>query len=115
VRGTTYEITGLKATRRKYPISADRLSDGKSFKFPVDVIKRAGLPQQHIEGLTPEIRDGFARIIGDLSPENLTCDGELSEAESNRKYLHLKAEWSALERRAGQGVSDEQAWEFGRV
>jgi hypothetical protein len=29
------------------------------------------------------------RIDGDLSPENLTCDGELSRTEVNRRYKAL--------------------------
>jgi hypothetical protein len=40
VRGTTYQITGLKSRRRKYPISAIRVSDGKAFKFPEATVKR---------------------------------------------------------------------------
>ena len=42
VRGTVYRITGLKPRRPKYPICADRVSDGKSFKFPVEIVKGAG-------------------------------------------------------------------------
>ena len=30
-------------------------------------------------------------IDGDLSPENLTCDGELPRAEVNRRYRELTA------------------------
>ena len=31
--------------------------------------------------------DGLARSLdGDLSPENLHCDGEISQAEAQRKY-----------------------------
>jgi len=29
------------------------------------------------------------RIDGELSPENLTCDGELSRSQINRKYNQL--------------------------
>ena len=31
------------------------------------------------------------RVGADLSPENLTCDGELSRTEVNRRYTHLQA------------------------
>jgi hypothetical protein len=39
---------------------------------------------------TPEDRQRLARRIdNELSPENLTCDGELSRAEVNRRYNNL--------------------------
>jgi hypothetical protein len=38
-RGEKYRITGLNLRRRKYPISAERLRDGKSFKFGADTVK----------------------------------------------------------------------------
>jgi hypothetical protein len=39
---------------------------------------------------TPEDRQRLARRIdNELSPENLTCDGELSRAEINRRYNNL--------------------------
>tara|TARA_B100000614_G_C14333991_1_gene405956 strand:+ start:240 stop:653 length:414 start_codon:yes stop_codon:yes gene_type:complete len=36
--GKTFKITGLKRTRRKYPISATM--NGKSYKFPAEQIKQ---------------------------------------------------------------------------
>jgi len=36
----TFKITGLKPSRRKYPISADRVDDGKGFKFTAENVKR---------------------------------------------------------------------------
>ena len=36
--GKTFKITGLKTTRRKYPISATM--NGKSYKFPAEQIKQ---------------------------------------------------------------------------
>lgn len=39
---------------------------------------------------TPEDRQRLARRIdNELSPENLSCDGELSRAEINRRYNNL--------------------------
>ena len=37
----TFEITGLVTRRRKFPISAKRVRDGKPFKFPAEKVKRA--------------------------------------------------------------------------
>lgn len=40
-RMTLYRITGLKTSRPKFPVSAERVSDGHRFKFPADVVRRA--------------------------------------------------------------------------
>ena len=39
-RGTLYTITGFRPRSRKYPVMATRM-DGKTFKFPIDNVKRA--------------------------------------------------------------------------
>lgn len=36
--GTQYRITGLKTRRKKFPISGERVSDGKPFKFTADQV-----------------------------------------------------------------------------
>lgn len=36
-----------------------------------------------------DVRSLFISIEGDLSPENLHCDGEISTAEANRRYNFL--------------------------
>jgi hypothetical protein len=40
VAGKQYKIVDVKPSNRKYPVIAQRLSDGKSFKFPVSEVKR---------------------------------------------------------------------------
>ena len=37
-RGKTYKITGLNTRARKYPICADCIENGRSYKFPVRTI-----------------------------------------------------------------------------
>ncbi len=39
VNGTQYRITGLKTRRPKFPISAERVSDGRAFKFPLSSVE----------------------------------------------------------------------------
>jgi hypothetical protein len=36
--GIRYRVVGLKPRRRKFPISAVRVSDGRAFKFPVSTV-----------------------------------------------------------------------------
>lgn len=40
-RGTSYRISGVELGRPKFPIQADRVHDGRRFKFPVDTVRRA--------------------------------------------------------------------------
>jgi hypothetical protein len=41
VEGDRYRITGIDPRRPKYPIDVERVSDRRSFKFPIDeVVKR---------------------------------------------------------------------------
>ena len=39
-RGETFKITGLNLKAKKYPIQAEMLSNGKSYKFPADTVCR---------------------------------------------------------------------------
>ena len=39
--GTQYKITGLNTRRPKFPVSAERVCDGKLFKFPASVVRNA--------------------------------------------------------------------------
>jgi hypothetical protein len=54
----------------------------------------------------PEVVKRFIDLSCRLSPENLTCDGELSRTESRRRYRHLMLEWKKLERRIGRKISE---------
>jgi hypothetical protein len=116
VRRTVYKISGLKSSRPKYPISVVRVSDGKGFKFPEGTVKSALniAPKftKTSEGLSDEIKREFSRLVGELSPENLTCDGECSGAEVRRRRINITRQWKELERRAGLTVSEDQAWGF---
>jgi hypothetical protein len=107
-RGHTYMITGLKTSRPKFPISASRVTDGKGFKFPADLVLRA-LGRQ-VSGLTPSIKESFVGLACDLSPENLCCDGEATRAQISRRRSDIMTKWAALEARAGRKVSEEDAW-----
>lgn len=40
-RGKTYRICGFKPRARKYPVLAECVQDGKTYKFPVDTVKAA--------------------------------------------------------------------------
>lgn len=59
-----------------------------------------------------EIESEFAGLVCDLSPENLTCDGECSTAEVNRRLSAIKKRWRELEKEYGKMVSEDEAYDF---
>lgn len=52
----------------------------------------------------------FESLAGQLSPENLHCDGEISNEEARAKGVKLNAAWSALETIVGHRVSEQDVW-----
>jgi len=60
--------------------------------------------------LSPEMKDAFSSLACRLSPENLSCDGELSRSEVNRRWKALTAQWKALERQAGREVDESELY-----
>lgn len=57
-----------------------------------------------------EIWARFRELASDLSPENLTCDGELSRTQVQRRLKALRKEWGQLETLLGREVTEEQVW-----
>lgn len=47
----------------------------------------------------------FLSLFNDMSPENLSCDGELSRAEQRARLRRIEQEWKRLERQVGRKVS----------
>jgi hypothetical protein len=61
-------------------------------------------------GLSPALKEQFLSLACALSPENLTCDGELSRAQVAKRFKALKAKWKALEKIAGRSVSESEVF-----
>lgn len=57
------------------------------------------------------IKIRFVELAGELSPENLHCDGERSAAEAARIGRLLKKEWAKLETQIGYQVTDQMVYE----
>lgn len=60
--------------------------------------------------LTIEHKLKFNSLAGQLSPENLSCDGELSRAQVKKRYNSLMTQWRALEKEVGRSVSEDETW-----
>ena len=57
-----------------------------------------------------DIMSEFLRLACSLSPENLYCDGECSQAEANRRYKEIMKEWHSLEKKLGKTMTEEEAY-----
>lgn len=163
----TFRITGIKTRRPKYPVSATRVKDGRSYKFTAQQVLH-GLPDggaNDADGLTvgdrvsytnpfheveigtvegylgqgrvrlllttgetrtpkaseckpvtgkrdeDDILDDIDRVYGNLSPENLTCDGECSRSEVARRSAAYNRALRALFKELGREVTEEECYE----
>jgi len=80
--------------------------DGKFFKTKKVAEKYARKYMKlNAKGISEEMLEKFGRLDGEFSPENLTCDGELSNLQVRKKYAMLMREWRALEKEIGHKIS----------
>lgn len=56
-----------------------------------------------------ELMDALTVLCGELSPENLSCDGELSRTAINQKLRDIRGEWKEIETKLGRKVSEDEA------
>jgi len=122
VNKTKYRLTGLKTRRPKLPITADRVYDGRGFKFPASSVtnvqregasRRAAIEsQQAREPLTEEIKKQFVKLVCELSPENISWDGERSRADIRKATVAIKKQWRELEARIWRSVGESEAFGF---
>lgn len=61
------------------------------------------------------ILNDINRVYSALSPENLTCDGELRGRAVQAKAFRLRGELKNLFRELGRTVSEDEAWESSRA
>lgn len=60
--------------------------------------------------MTPQLLSKFSRLASDLSPENLYCDGEISQAEAMEKKRRITKEWRELEQQLGRKITEDEVW-----
>lgn len=58
--------------------------------------------------MTIELKRKFLDLYCALSPENLSCDGELPEDQVREQKAVLRKQWQALEAEMGRDVSDDE-------
>lgn len=108
--GREYKLVGIDPRRWKYPVVGEDTHTGERRIFAAESVIRALAPRGQAVGLTPALRAKFESLASRLSPENLSCDGELSRTAVAQKERRLLAEWAVLESEVGHKV-DIQAIE----
>jgi len=73
-----------------------------------EIARQKAKRNQARNGLSSELVEKFNDLSCRLSPENLHCDGEISQAEAKRRYKQIMIEWKALEKIAGRKVTEEE-------
>jgi len=64
----------------------------------------------HPEKRLEKARNIFSLLAGDLSPENLHCDGEISAAAARRKFKFFNAAWKQLENIIGRRFDEMELY-----
>ncbi len=59
-----------------------------------------------------ELMDALSYLSGSLSPENLSCDGELNRTQITAKLRAIKGEWKEIEKKLGRKVSEYEAEDY---
>lgn len=120
--GKSMEIIGLLPKCSRFPILC-KTETGKRIKVTADgVLAALGVPRKPIgEVVFPRsfpkrdekaIMEDIRHVHLELSPENLTCDGELPRAQVAVKATRLNAKLAALERELGRKPSEAEVWEL---
>jgi hypothetical protein len=68
--------------------------------------------ERQLKDLTEDEFGALSRVFSQLSPENLTCDGELAPSRVRQRKAALDKQWAALEEEHGSKVTEDQAWQW---
>jgi len=131
LNGKTYKIIGtvkrsflLEKDGKKYKATAKKMGKIKDQnKIGIGVGRKSSTyhmekrlayskifnPNAKMPETEKEFMSAFSTLCGELSPENLHCDGEISRTSAMQKYRAIKAEWRELENKLGRKVSEEEA------
>ena len=58
-----------------------------------------------------ELLDALDVLSSELSPENLSCDGELSRTAINQKLRAIRGEWKEIEKKIGRNITEDEVEE----
>jgi hypothetical protein len=94
-----------RGTYRNYPVGTE-WKVAKSLCRPADGPAPAPKPKRSEAEIMKDILDVYCG----LSPENLSCDGELPISQVRRRYAALNRQLRSLEAELGRRVSESEAY-----
>lgn len=59
-----------------------------------------------------DLHEDFVTVAANLSPENLSCDGEASATYIRRRRRELQMMWAELEKKLGRTVTEDEVWNY---
>lgn len=62
--------------------------------------------------ISNEQKQRFIDLVCALSPENLSCDGELSYRQVREREASLRSQWETLEIEVGRSVSEDEVYDW---
>ena len=92
---------GIGVGRKKRQKKSDTFYMEKRLAYRQIFDKTAKMPETE-----NELMDAFDHLSAELSPENLSCDGELSRTSINARLRAIRGEWKELERKLGRKVTE---------
>jgi hypothetical protein len=118
LRGTRYKLVDINLRKRKFPVIVENVNNQADRRLcTVEGIRdQLRKPTQKVFGANPvkplskEMREQFLSLAAQLSPENLTCDGELPAAQVRARAAALRLKWAALEQQVGRQVTESEVW-----
>ena len=67
---------------------------------------------QRLQALPFKVKEKFVDLATDLSPENLNCDGEISQKQVAVRYARIMSDWRELEREHDVTAREDQVWAY---
>jgi hypothetical protein len=104
-QGVTFKIAGWLPTKYKYPVLALN-PNGKRYKFPLAQVKAALGTKRPESVILEELR----RVECDLSPENVSGDGEYPRSYVQQRVSELNRKKAALVAELGREPTDQELY-----
>lgn len=136
LNGKEYKVTGthkksfiLEREGKQYKATQDKIdkilnqnvntstktaSDGKGYLERRLAWSKLWNKSARIPETEEEVMEYFSRLVSELSPENLACDGEASRSQINAKLKEIRGAWAELEEIIGKSISERDVLEWER-
>lgn len=98
--GISAVIVNINARARKNPYQA-KTEDGRMIAFGDDYFRMCMVRRWHGTELPKQIEEKLGSLCCQLSPENLTCDGELTKWEIRKREQNILKQWYHIEKEVG--------------